>query len=144
LAVLPGALPQDEQDPLVAEHERDEGRRLQPASLQAELEPSVSQHRKREGELDTPSSTAAAVMLGTRNMLGKGARLARSVVSDIARKSLVMNSSTISPGISTAWPVSPSPIARNRTCLCSRPQLESPYALGCTSSSSQVQTFPVV
>ena len=54
-------------------------------------------------------------MLRIRQTLGDGAGLARSVVSDMVRKSLVMSISTMSAGVMTAWPVRPSPIARNRT-----------------------------
>ena len=65
--------------------------------------------------LHAPRARAAAVILRMRQTLGVGAGLARSVVSDMARKSLVMNSRTINAGVSTACPVRPSPIARNRT-----------------------------
>ena len=46
-----------------------------------------------------PSMIAAEVMLRMRQTLGDGAELARSVVNDMLRKSLVTNSSTISTGV---------------------------------------------
>ena len=55
--------------------------------------------------LHKPRTTAATVMLRMRHTLGDGAGLARSVVSDMLRKSLVMNSKTMSAGVKTAWPV---------------------------------------
>ena len=58
---------------------------------------------------------AAPVMLRMRQTLGDGEGLARSVVSDMARKSFVTSMSTIITGVMTAWPVKTRPMARNST-----------------------------
>src|ERR1035437_1344508 len=65
--------------------------------------------------LHIPRTIAAAVILRMLQTLGDGAALARSVVSDMDRKSLVRKSKTIRAGVKTACPVRPRPIARKRT-----------------------------
>ena len=110
-------LPQHVQHGLVSEHERDERQRLQLPRAEPEPELSDRQNRGGKAELAYPEDDAAAVILRMRQTLGDGAELARSVVSDMARKSLVTNSRTISTGVMIAWPVMPSPIARKEDDL---------------------------
>ena len=81
------------------EHERDERQRLQFAGPSPSWYFPNASTAVEKPSLHAPRTAAAAVMLRMRHTLGAGAGLARSVVSDMERKSLVMNSRTSSTGV---------------------------------------------
>jgi hypothetical protein len=59
-------------------------------------------------------SLVARITLPMLDTLGESEGLARSVVSDIARKSFVIGVRTMRTGVMTAWPVSATSPRRQR------------------------------